>query len=367
MSKGVLCLIGAGHAHLGVIDAIRKGKLEAERVLLVEPRTAMQYSGMVPGWMAGEYTLDQTRIPLAPLVEEAGLEWHREEAIAVSPTDRTIVLESERRLTFDVCSLAIGGAGQAAAVLGCDERLLDIRPIDGFVARWSILRNSANRIRDIAVVGGGAGGAELAFGAANDPAFDAHITLIAGEGGLLPEMSAMVRRRAKAEYARQSIRVIEKEAQFVNGSLAVEGEELPPFDLVVAAVGSGAPEWPARCGLPVNADGFLEVDEHQRVCGIPHIFAAGDVAHRTDSHIPHSGVHAVYAGPILARNLQAALKGRAPRNVYRGRGMDFYLLNTGRGAAILSYGPLGTRARWLRCLKDWLDRRWIARFTNPAA
>ena len=366
MSDAVLCLIGAGHAHLGVIDAIRKGRLSARSIVLIEPREAMQYSGMVPGWMAGEYALRETQIPLGPLVKEAGLEWHCEEAVGISPDERIVTLASGRQVAFDIASIAIGGAGQAASVLGCDERLLDIRPIDDFVIRWGAFRHVARGAKRIIVVGGGAGGAELAFGAANDPAFDADVVLVTGKHGLLPEMPSMVRSHARAEYARQDIRVVHGEARFEEGRLEVAGERLEQADLIVAAVGSGAPEWPARCGLPVNAAGFVEVDEHQRLCGYPHIFAAGDVACRTDRQVPHSGVHAVYSGPILAANLRAALRGKQPRKVYRGRAMNLYILNTGRGEAILSYGPFGIQGRWLREVKDWLDRRWIERFTTSA-
>ena len=260
MSDAVLCLIGAGHAHLGVVDAIRKGRLSAQRIVLIEPREAMQYSGMVPGWMAGEYALGETQIPLAPLVREAGLTWHCEEAVSISPEERIVTLASGRQIAFDIASIAVGGAGQAASVLGGDERLLDIWPIDDFVSRWGAFRQAAGKAKKIVVVGGGAGGAELAFGAANDPAFDADVVLVTGKHGLLPAMPAMVRARARAEYALQGIRVVHGEARFEEGGLGVAGERLEQADLVVAAVGSGAPEWPARCGLPVNAAGFVEVD-----------------------------------------------------------------------------------------------------------
>ena len=367
MSNRVLCLIGAGHAHLGVIDAIRKGRLEAGRVVLIEPREAMHYSGMVPGWMAGEYQAEEAMIPLAPLIEQAGLDWYRSKAVAINPAARTVMLSNGQEVAFDIASIAIGGAGRAREILGHDPRLLDIRPIDRFVDSWAALRDRTPSPRRIAIVGGGAGGVELAFGAANDPAFEgADIMLVTGKSGLLPGMNAMVRRRVRAEYARQNVRLVEEEAQFDAGRLTAAGEDFGSLDTILAAVGSGAPAWLRESGLPVSEDGFVKVDRHQQVCGLPHIFAAGDAAHRTDRDIPHSGVHAVYAGPVLAKNLASALCGEKPSAVYRGRGMDFYLLNTGRGEAIVSYGPLGFQGRWLRRLKDWLDRRWIRRFTTPA-
>ena len=368
MDGRTLLLVGAGHAHLGVIDDIRKKGAPCGRVILVEPRDAMHYSGMVPGWLAGEYRASEAMIPLAPLVEETGIEWRKAELVALDAQAGKATLADGTVLEFDVCSIATGGAGQAARQLGDDPRLLDIRPIDAFVERWRALRDSPAPPRRIAVVGGGAGGVELAFGAANAPLpHAARVILVTGDKGLLPDHSAAVRRSVARELASQNIRTIAEEAKFRDGKLVAGAEPLGRIDLVIAAVGSGAPDWPRQSGLPVDGDGFIEVDAHQRVCGHPQIFAAGDIARRTDRDLPHSGVHAVYAGPVLAKNLRAALAGREPSGTYRGRGMDFYLLNTGRGEAIVSYGTIALRARWLRRLKDWLDRRWIRRFTRPGA
>ena len=150
------------------------------------------------------------------------------------------------------------------------------------------------------------------------------------------------------------------------GQAALTGQEkaTEPSDAILAAVGSGAPSWPRESGLPVAEDGFIRVGPTQQVEGLPQILAAGDVARRTDVRVRHSGVHAVYAGPVLATNLRRLIAGRSDLATYSPFGKDFYLFNTCRGTSILSYGAFGLKARWLRRLKDWLDRRWIARFSG---
>ena len=45
---------------------------EAE-VTLVTPWPRLTYSGMVPGFVAGHYTLEQCSVPLAPMAERAGV------------------------------------------------------------------------------------------------------------------------------------------------------------------------------------------------------------------------------------------------------------------------------------------------------
>ena len=363
----VLLLVGAGHAHLGVIDDWRKHGRPRARTLLVEPLDAMLYSGMVPGWIAGEYRASELAIPLAPLVEEARLEWHRSRLVRIDPQARITQLDNGETLAFDICSIATGGAGQASDVLGTDERLLDIRPLGGFISRWQSLRESEPLHRRIAVVGGGAGGVELAFGFRNSSHWrDCSVTLVTGTGGLLPDHAEAVRERVARELEAQGIAVFREDAAIRDGALMAGERSLEPLDLIAAAIGSGAPDWPPVSGLPVDQDGFVQVDEHQRVCGFEHILAAGDVARRTDRAVPHSGVHAVYTGPVLARNLRRMLDGKPPRRSYSPRFMDFYLLNTCRGESIASYRRFGLQSRWLRRVKDWLDTRWIRRFTRPA-
>lgn len=365
MGERTLLLVGAGHAHLGVIESFRDHPATNCNLVLVEPLDAMRYSGMVPGWLAGEYRAAEAMIPLEPLVEQAGLDWRRARLVSLDPISQTALLDTGDIVRYDICSIATGGAGQAAQVLGRDERLLDIRPIDAFIERWRRLRDGDDTPRRIAVVGGGAGGVELAFGLSNAAGLhDPQIVMVAGSRGLLPDHSGAARRIVCEEFDRQGIKVLDEDARIEDGSLFAGGESLEPLDLIVAAVGSGAPDWPRASGLPVDENGFIHVDNHQQVCGFPSLFAAGDIAQRTDRDLSHSGVHAVYASPVLAKNLRRALAGERPNRTYRGIGMDFYLLNTCRGEAILSYAGLAMQGRWLRRLKDWLDRRWIKRFTR---
>jgi NADH dehydrogenase FAD-containing subunit len=139
---------------------------------------------------------------------------------------------------------------------------------------------------------------------------------------------------------------------------------LEPHDLIVAALGSAAPDWPRAGGLAVDDEGFIAVDRYQRSVSHPNVFATGDVAARQDTEVAHSGVHAVMAGPVLAQNLRSVLSGRRPRAVYRPRKMSLYLISTGNGSAILSYGPLAAQGGWVAKLKHSIDNRWISQYAS---
>ncbi|MEM6585830.1 MAG: FAD-dependent oxidoreductase, partial [Pseudomonadota bacterium] len=243
-------------------------------------------------------------------------------------------------------------------------RLREVRPIDGFV---DTLERDLPSAGSIAVIGGGAGGVELAFALRNRTRKASQdtdacpVTLVAGEQGLLPDFSGTVQGRVRAELEAQTIDVIEVDAWIERGVL-MAGEVPVPADLIVAAIGSGAPAWPGAGGLDVDRAGFIQVDRYQRSTSHPHIFAAGDCAQRIDTRVDHAGVHAVHAGPVLAANLRRALHGQEPRQTYTPRSASLYLLSTGNGEAILSYGRLSAQGSWVARLKAWIDKRWIAKY-----
>ena len=218
----------------------------------------------------------------------------------------------------------------------------------------------------LAIIGGGAAGFELAFALRNAAgvAQTPQVSLVIGSAAPLLGHHANAARKALKEAQSQGIAVIEGEADLSAGQLMIRGEVHEPQDLIIAAMGSGAPDWPRMGGLEVDMEGFIMVDQHQRAIGYPSIFAAGDCARRVDTPVPHAGVHAVHTGPVLAANLRAVLTGRSPSRSYRPRKASLYLISTGKGKALASYGPFAAHGRWVARLKAWIDKRWIASYAR---
>lgn len=361
----VVLLVGGGHAHVAVLaDWARRGPTPQVRRLLLTPERCLRYSGMVPGWLAGQHRLGDGLVDLAALAQRAGVEWVADSCAAFDPDARCVMTAGGERIDFDVASFDTGGTGQGADLLGADPRLVEVRPISGLVERLGTLCATGGGLARVVIAGGGAGGVELAFGIRNLAGSEARpeVTLAAGKGGLLPGFAQSVRARVLRALAGQGISVIADNARFKGGVLTAGAQVLEPADLVIAATGSAAPAWVRASGVAVDAAGFMAVDAHQQSTSHPHIFAAGDVAARIDRTLAHSGVHAVFAGPVLAANLRQVLAGGQPRAAYRPRRHSLYLLNTGDGSGILSYGPLSAEGRWVLALKDRIDKAWIAKY-----
>ncbi len=364
-----ILLVGGGHAQLAVLaDWIRNGR-PSDEAALVNPARYLRYSGMVPGIISGDYQSDDGLIDLRALASAAGARLIEQSLVSLDPQRCKVVLDDGSVVPFDYCSIDTGGIGQAEAVLGADRCLIDIRPIDRFVSWWRTwVDGSPTATTRIAVIGGGAGGVELAFALRNAAGLSqpAHVRLITGNRGLLPGHGAMVRAYAAQELVRQHIVIDPRDAHLTKGNLYAGGELLDPIDHIIAAIGSMAPSWPEKSGLAVDARGYIMVDQYQRSVSHPHILATGDVAARQDRTVAHSGVHAVRAGPVLAANLRSIVACAQPSQSYSPRRASLYLLSTGNRSAILAYGRFAARGRWVWRLKRWIDKQWVGAYARLA-
>jgi sulfide:quinone oxidoreductase len=120
---------------------------------------------------------------------------------------------------------------------------------------------------------------------------------------------------------------------------AIEGSNLRvtpgglwPVDRVVALP---IPAGPHVTGLPCNRDGFLQIDEHGRVWGAGHVYAAGDA---TAFAIKQGGIAAQQADAVvlaIAADVGARVRPQPFRPVLRGR------LLTGEGSHFLRHAVHG--------------------------
>ena len=130
---------------------------------------------------------------------------------------------------------------------------------------------------------------------------------------------------------------------------------------------------------------FIRVDAQLRSVSHPQVFAVGDCAHwsgdapaagttgaRADdgAGLPKAGVYAVRMGPVLARNLRAALGQGAPVD-YRPQRRFLALLATADRQAIAAWNGWSAQGprlgRWLWRWKDRIDRGFLRRFERTGA
>ena len=367
-----LVLAGAGHAHAQVLLDWSRAPLPGVELIVVSPHALAPYSGMVPGWLAGSYRLDEMAIDFPALCAAAGARWIAAEVTSLDPTRRCLALSTGDALSYDLLSLNVGSTLRPPT--GEGVRILAMRPLaelpaayEAVLTDWSC--GPSGQPWTVTAVGGGAAGVEsllavLARLRHLRPDRLVQGSLVSSNAQLLPALSASARRAAQRALARAGVTL-----QLGSRWCDAIGRS---SDLVLWATGAEAHDWQrdhTRCGgLAVSAQGFVQVDKQLRSVSHPDVFAVGDCAHWTsDPHaLPKAGVIAVRMGPVLSNNLRAALGDAATSRTYRPQCQFLVLLATGDSRAIASRGAFGAAGAWAWHWKDFIDRRFIARYANTA-
>lgn len=359
-SRKRVILAGGGHAHLAVLHRWAGEPGAGEERLLVTPQQHAIYSGMVPGWMAGIYPAEALRIDLAELAARANARLIPAEVTGLDAARQRLTLSDGTELPFDLLSLATGGGIDLAPFAASSAAVLPVRPVEGLIAGWEQFLAAGRKAPAVAVVGGGAGGVELALAAQARLAGAGKVTLICPLGEFLSGHHPRVRRLARAALDRRGIALRLGLATGAPGGLVLDDGVPLAADLMILATGSRPPDWLGASGLATDAAGFALVGADLRSISHPAVFAAGDIVERAGRPLPRSGVHAVKAGPVLAANLSAALHG-GPLHSYQPGGRTLYLLSTADRRAILSWGGLALAGRAAWWLKDRIDRGFVRR------
>ena len=368
-----LVLVGGGHAHVHVLKRFGMRPIDGVRLTLITRDLETPYSGMLPGYVAGSYTFAECHIDLVRLARFAGARLIAGEAIGLDRAVQQVICRDHPPSRYDLVSLDIGSTPRLDDVPGATEHTISVKPIDRFAARWETLLQRAQtegRMR-LAIVGGGAGGVELALSAHRRLTgllgMVPEVTLVTRED-LLPSHNAGVRRRIAISLQQRGIRTLTHNpvVRVEPGRLiAADGAKIEFDEALWVTEAAGAP-WLAETGLPLDERGFLLVDEYLRSPADPAIFAAGDIATMQGHRREKSGVYAVRAGPPLADNLRRALTGRGLRRAVPQR-QALALIGTGDGRAVASRGRHEAYGAALWRLKDWIDRRWMRRYTELPA
>jgi len=372
MSQQVL-LIGGGHAHLGVLDAFARAPLADAEITLVSRFDRMIYSGMLPGWIAGHYKLDECAIALEPVAARARATFFRDRVVAIDLVERVAYTQSGAPMPFDLLSIDIGPEIDRESIRGLGDHAISLRPIEKFVDAWQRVDErftGAAHAGTLAVVGGGAAGVEIALAVAhrvNSSPLRLQVQLITGRPGLLPSLPASARKRARRLLPKNGVRLIEDDVVAIGDDrvqLARAGDLRN--DVTIVATGTTAASWPRDCGLKCDARGFIAVNSSLQSLSHPFVFAAGDCASMIDFPRAKSGVFAVRAAPTLAANLRRALVGRSLKR-HAPPANALYLLSTGGKTAIGNWGPFSLEGERLWRWKDRMDREFVARYNTDTA
>ncbi|MDV2990727.1 MAG: Selenide, water dikinase [Chroococcidiopsis sp. SAG 2025] len=410
-----LVLIGGGHSHAIVLRMLGMKPIPGIRVTLITEASDTPYSGMLPGHVAGFYTHEECHIDLRRLAQFARVQFYRDRVVGLDLVNKKVICAKRPSVAYDLLSVDIGSTPAQISVPGAAEYAIPAKPVAQFLQHWyDLCRDVTCNVSTLrlGIVGGGAGGVELAMamqghlqsirspqpplkrGAKSSRLFreeredrDLEIHLFQRGAELMPNYNCWVRHRCQEILIHKGIQLHLKETVceiqvksfptpdsrtggFGNSPLPTpytikcESGLQVECDRLFWVTQASAPDWLQAAGIATDERGFILVNDALQSISHPDVFAAGDIASMVNYPRPKAGVFAVRQGKPLFKNLRRAILGRSLQP-YKPQKQYLSLIGTGDGKAIAAWGNFGFGATgWLWRWKDAIDRKFMQRFSN---
>ena len=366
-----IVLVGLGHAHLHVVEHAARLREAGAQVALVDDGR-FWYSSIASGLLAGQYEPADDVIEAAPFARGCGVDYVEGRAASLDREARQLVLESGRRVEYDVVSFNVGSGVTPPFPVAGGVTVHGAKPIEGLLDLRESLRADmrAGRTPRVVTVGGNHSGCELtcnlaALARAEGGSLD--LLLLHGGTELVANEPPGARRKMRAVLAGYGVDVrdgvdIERVEE---GRLVLASGGRVAFDHLLLATGLSAAPVMRRLGLDHSARG-LRVTPALHAPDDDRVFAIGDCADIRgpgvpDGGLPKVGVFGVRAAPVLLDNLVARATGE-PLRSYKPQRVWFASQNLGDGTGLASYGHLWWRGRSALAIKRTIDRRFMARY-----
>jgi selenide, water dikinase len=373
-----IVLVGGGHSHVGVLKSFGMKPVPGVRLTLICTDMHTPYSGMLPGYVAGHYDYDSVHIDLSRLAVFCNARVYRDEVIGIDRANKKVLCRSRPPVPYDQLSINVGSTPQLQGVPGASDYAVAVKPIQKFNDRWLALLERVKAQpgkKTIAVVGAGAGGVELTLAmqfrlrnelkALNRNPDELSFHLFTSTPTILPTHNAGVRARFDRVLADRGVVVhcqAEVKEVFAGSLSSSDGKTLQADEIIWVTRAGGAP-WLKQTGLELDGEGFIKVLDTLQTVNDPNIYAAGDTASMVNFKLEKAGVFAVRQGKPLTENLRRAVEGTALQN-YAPQSTWLALISTGDKYAVASRGWIGFAGSKVWQWKDWIDRRFMAKFQD---
>lgn len=369
MEKKHLVLAGAGYANLHILKDLSQHSWPNLEVTLIAPNTEQIHSCSISNCLSGYENKDKVSLNISGIAKAAKAEFVRNKVISVNPVCREITIETGKKISYDVLSLAVGAKMDSEYLQSEGYKVINAKPFDNFVIKFNEMLNSFSRHSKarIAVLGGGAAGLELALithfrlSRLVDTR-NIKITLITGEG-FIPNWANDTRLLAKQILYDRRINLAEGKAYAGKNGLILANGDLLPVDFVLVATNVKPLDWFADCNLSLCKDGFFAVKDTYQTLTNRSIFASGDCCTRIDVPQPRSAISAIYAGSYLSQNVHRRLQEKPLiSNALPKWVIDF--VATGYKEALMNWGAFTACGYWVWRWKSWRDKRFLQSYTK---
>ncbi|MEM9927365.1 MAG: selenide, water dikinase SelD [Cyanobacteria bacterium P01_D01_bin.50] len=374
-----LVLIGGGHSHVIALKMLGMNPLPGVRVTLITDSSDTPYSGMLPGHIAGFYTRDDCHIDLRKLANFARAQLYIDSVTNIDLEKNQVICANRSFVSFDLLSIDIGSTPTTISVPGATEYAIPAKPVGKLLQSWygliETVKQNPRKALNIGIVGGGAGGVELALsmqGNLQQYNSNLEVHLFGRDNQLMPLSNPLVGNLLQGIIIQRDIKLhlgetvckvaphedIERFNVISESGLKIE------CDYIFWVTQASAPQWLKATGIRTDERGFILVNDNLQSLSHPQVFAAGDIATMENHPRAKAGVFAVRQGKPLFDNLCRSSSGKILKS-YKPQKDYLSLIGTGDSMAIATRGWLTLPPnKLLWHWKDRIDRKFMQRFRD---
>lgn len=332
-----IVVVGGGFGGLSVVRSLKNKKVE---VLLIDRHNYHTFQPLLYQVATGGLEPDSIAYPLRRSFRRYRNVYFRMAEVTAVNLNKRILDTTIGDIPFDHLVIASGSQTNFFQLENIKEKLMQIKTVpDALDFRSFLMQNlekaitledesERERIMNIAIVGGGPTGVELAGALAEMKKYvfprdlpelnleDMHIFLFEAESHLLAAMSDESSEAARKYLEKLGIEVfLDVPVTGFDGEKITlkNGKEIPTETVIWTA---GVKCVPLK-GLPeevIKGPGRIAVDEFNRVEGFENIFVIGDAAtHMTDETpkgLPMLAQVAIQQGEAVGKNILKSLEGK---------------------------------------------------------
>ena len=360
-----LVLIGGGHTHSLVTKMFAMEPIPGARLTLISDVSYAPYSGMLPSQISGYYSYDESHIDLRRLAGFAGAQFILARVKGIDIEKKLVHFEEDRPpIEYDLAGLNIGITPSTGGIKGV-EHAIRVKPVPQFLLRWEKIAASFEEHQDqvLTIVGGGAGGVELAFAARAKLGALARIRLFHRSAEIMPTHNSKVRQLITAELERQGVELLTSQpiSEIKADGVLTQAGDFHHSDHTLVLTHASPASWLRETGLELDEKGFVKVNNYLQTLSHPDLFATGDIASQVGYSHPKSGVFAVRHAKPLFENLKRHFRGKSLKR-YRPQKNFLGVIGTADGRGIGSRKFLASHSKAMWLLRDWIDRRFMNKF-----
>ncbi|MBD2258529.1 NAD(P)/FAD-dependent oxidoreductase [Pseudanabaena sp. FACHB-2040] len=366
------CVLGGGFGGLYTALALHQ-RLKSYptpcRITLVEPHDRFTFTPLLYELLTRELGQQEVAPTYSQLLAKTSVRVQKDWVESINLAHRRVYLRHGEPLTYDYLVVALGSRQRTFATPGVKSHALPFSNLEDarkLEQRLTVLEQSPLPLIQLAVVGGGPSGVELACKLADRLGHRGQIHLLDRRSALLrtypipvqkAALKALRSRRIKIHLDAAVDAVEAHQMRYHQGGQ----QQILNADLVLWAVGASPYHWPSVDGVPATERGQCLVRPTLQLPEYPEVFVLGDMAAMPwadRGYAPLTAQAAFQAAPIVAHNLWAAIANR-PLKPFTYHHLGTMLTLGQNNAVVCGFGL--TLTGWLGSLV----RRWAYWFRMP--